>query len=161
MTVNAEAAAKYLARLSGWRLSNLKLQKILYLADLYHTGTHGERLVDEDFEAWDYGPVLPSVYHLCKYRGSKPVPEEAFLFVEDIDDDSEEARALRKAWEALRHRTAGELVGITHWCGGAWHKRYQPGARGIRITTQDMREEWEARMRKAERKDETEEAVRR
>ncbi len=145
MTVNAAAAAKYLARLSNWKLSNLQLQKILYLADLYHTGTHGRRLLDEDFEAWDYGPVLPSVYHLCKYRGSKPVPEEAFLFVEDLDEAGEEAASLRKAWESLGRRPASDLVRITHWCGGAWHRRYQPGARGIRITTEDMKQEWQAR----------------
>jgi len=145
MTIKPDAAAKYLAKLSGYTLSNLKLQKLLYLADMAYTGTKGERLVSEDFEAWDYGPVLPSVYHMCKYRGSKPITEAAFLFADDLDEDSPEADMLRKVWQVLKDKSPGELVQNTHWCKGAWHKRYVPGAHGIKITTEDMREEWQAR----------------
>jgi len=145
MTVNPGAAAKYLAKLSGYTLSNLELQKILYLADMAYTGAHGERLINENFEAWDYGPVLPSVYHICKYRGSKPITESAFLFADDLGDDSPEALMLSRAWQVLKDKTPGELVQNTHWCKGAWHKRYVPGARGIKITKDDMKEEWEAR----------------
>lgn len=146
MPIDPLVAAKYLARLSGYRVTNLQLQKLLYLADMVYTGSRGERLLAGDFEAWDYGPVLPEVYHACKYRGSKPVTENTFLMVPDLDENTEEARILRQTWERMKDKTPGQLVRNTHWCKGAWSKRYVPGARGIRITTEDMLEEYRNRV---------------
>ncbi len=146
MAVHAKEAAKYLAKLSGYQLSNLELQKMIYLADMAFTGSHKERLVDESFEAWDYGPVLPTVYHSCKAFGANPV-QNVFWGVSDIEG-TEEAEALKTAYEALKDMTPGQLVQNTHWSGGAWYKRYSPGAKGIKITTEDMIEEYERRVRK-------------
>lgn len=75
MTVRTIDAARYLSILSGWKLSNLQMQKILYMADMNFVGQTQQRLLDEDFEAWDYGPVLPSLYHKCKAFGAKHVPD--------------------------------------------------------------------------------------
>mgnify|MGYP006283548483 CR=1 FL=1 len=74
MTVSVLSAAKRLAARSGWTLSNLELQKILYLAHMVHLGrTDGAPLVHGLFEAWDYGPVHPDLYHRVKIFGSSPV----------------------------------------------------------------------------------------
>ncbi len=142
--VSSFEAAKYLCSLSKWQLSNLKLQKILYLADLNFLGNTGNRLIDEDFEAWDYGPVLTSLYHRCKPFGSKDVPN-VFWGVNDLEKTSPEALMLNRAWEKLRSQTPGQLVANTHWERGAWVKRYVPGAKGIKISTVDMCEEYSER----------------
>lgn len=146
MAVSAKQAAKHLAKLSNFSLSNLELQKILYIADMAHSGANGKRLISENFEAWDYGPVLPTVYHLCKTFGSKPV-QNVFWGVRDIDG-TEEAESLNEAYKVLKDMTPGQLVQNTHWPHGAWYKRYSPGARGVKITTQDMIEEYERRIGK-------------
>jgi uncharacterized phage-associated protein len=44
----------------GIRLTPMKLQKLLYLAHGYYVAITGQPLIDEDFEAWKYGPVAPS-----------------------------------------------------------------------------------------------------
>lgn len=59
MTITPFEAAKKICELSNWTLCNLKLQKLLYLCQLVHLGRHSIPLMDEIFEAWDYGPVLP------------------------------------------------------------------------------------------------------
>ena len=48
-------------------ISNLKLQKILYFiqADYLANTDKGPCFIDE-IEAWDFGPVVPSVYHEFK-----------------------------------------------------------------------------------------------
>ncbi|RWO77206.1 type II toxin-antitoxin system antitoxin SocA domain-containing protein [Mesorhizobium sp.] len=66
MTLHVLSAAKHLAKQSGWSLSNLELQKILYLAHMFYLGRTGEPLVSGHFEAWDYGPVHPDLYHRVK-----------------------------------------------------------------------------------------------
>lgn len=141
--VPASFAARHLCELSGWSLSNLQLQKMLYLADMNFVGGTGDRLISEDFEAWDYGPVLPSLYHQCKPFGSKPVPN-IFWGVPSISG-SREADMLNVAWENLRDRTPGQLVENTHWEQGAWAQHYAPGRRGIRIPTGDMIDEYRRR----------------
>lgn len=137
-------AAKHLCSLSGWRLTNLQLQKLLYLADMNYVGRTGERMLNEDFEAWDYGPVLPSLYHQCKSFGSKPVPD-IFWGVPQIAG-SKEAEWLDVAWNSLKDQTPGQLVQNTHWNLGAWAKHYAPGAKGVKIPTGDMVEEFQRRI---------------
>ncbi len=145
MPIDPKVAAKYLAKLSGWRLSNLPLQKLLYLADMVYTGTSKKRLLAGNFEAWDYGPVHPEVYHHCKYKGAKPLTETTFIGVPDLDENSAEAKFLRAVYDKFGSYTSGQLVRITHAPKSAWYKRYTPGARGVQILTEDMIEEYEKR----------------
>ncbi len=50
----------------------MKLHKLLYYAAGWHLGFTGEPLFDEDIEAWQYGPVVPSIYLAseCVFHGS-------------------------------------------------------------------------------------------
>lgn len=143
MTTAVSNAARYLCDKSGWKVTNLQLQKILYIADMNLVGQGRGRLVDEDFEAWDYGPVLPSLYHQCKAFGSKSLPD-IFWGADDISGTTE-AKMLDIAWEQLKNKQPFQLVAATHADGSAWAKKYVPGARRIQILTQDMIDEYNKR----------------
>lgn len=143
MAVPALAAAKRICEQSGWSLSNLELQKILYVAHMFHLGRHAESLVSGHFEAWDYGPVHPTVYHKAKIFGSSPV-ENIFHSVRDSMGD-EEAKTLDEATDALSDHRPGRLVAITHWEKGAWARNYSPGNRGHVISNEDILEEYRER----------------
>ena len=59
-------------------ISNLKLQKILYFIQAYFlmsTLNHTACFQDV-IEAWDFGPVVPSVYHEFKQYGAGDIPRE-------------------------------------------------------------------------------------
>jgi len=47
----------------GQRLSNLKLQKLLYYAQGYHLAATGEPLYETPVRAWEHGPVVPEIWH--------------------------------------------------------------------------------------------------
>ena len=143
MTVTYMDAANRLGINSGWSLSNLQFQKMLYMADMNFVGQGKGRLIGEDFEAWDYGPVLPSLYRACKPFGASPVPN-IFWGAKDLSG-TPEGFILDLAWENLKSNSPGELVQTTHWQNGAWAKRYVPGHKSIKITTQDMINEYNAR----------------
>lgn len=147
MTVRVNDAACYLCERSGWQLSNLKLQKIMYMADMNFVGRSGMRLLDEDFEAWDYGPVLPSLYRKCKAFGAKPIPH-VFWGAQSLRGSAEE-KMLGLAWESLKSATPGQLVEATHSAKGAWVRRYIPGAKQVKIFTQDMIQEYGRRTQRA------------
>jgi len=45
----------------GDTVSHKKLQKLLYYVDAWHYVHLGRPIVDENFEAWIHGPVVPEV----------------------------------------------------------------------------------------------------
>jgi len=59
----------------GSPISNRTLQEVVYLAQAWHLGIFKTPLFDEDFQAWDHGPVIPELYQLYReYKrfGYKP-----------------------------------------------------------------------------------------
>ncbi len=142
--ISHKQAAKELCRLSGWTLTNLQIQKLLYLAELHFVGeSDGEdQLILSPFEAWDYGPVVPDSYHTLKIFGSKPV-ENIFRTVPEIDAGRRK-ETLGRVYNAYGELSPGQLVSITHWDGGAWAKNYAPGISAI-IPRRDILEEYRKR----------------
>ncbi len=53
----------------GDSVSPKKLQKLLYYVEAWNMVHIGEPLINEEFEAWVHGPVLPSVYRQLKGFG--------------------------------------------------------------------------------------------
>ncbi len=66
-----------LAKVSGDKLTPMKLQKLVYYAMGWFAGYTGKPLVDEAVEAWQYGPVFSSLYHEFKQFGSGPIDGKA------------------------------------------------------------------------------------
>lgn len=126
----------------GWSLSNLALQKTLYIANMIYLGRNGSSLIPEGFEAWDYGPVLPGLYGQCAMFGAKPV-KDVFYFTTELP--SAEQGFLKGVVDYLAPMTPGQLVGITHWPKGAWAKVYKPGARHTPIPNSLIADEYRDR----------------
>lgn len=144
MTVSVLAAAHHMAERSDWTLSNLQLQKLIYLAHMFYMGRHnGEPLVHGSFEAWDYGPVHPRLYSRARMFGASPV-KNIFSGVASLAG-TPEGDILNEAYDALGDTQPGQLVNITHTPGGAWDTVYVPGARHILIPNEEILAEYESR----------------
>ena len=141
MTVSVLSAAKRLAKRSNWTLSNLELQKILYLAHMFYLGrSKGEPLVSGHFEAWDYGPVHPDLYRIAKIFGSSAV-ENIFHSTPEIQDGLQ-ASMIDEAYDTIGKSGAGRLVNATHRTGGAWASHYIPGVLHCVIPNEDILREY-------------------
>ncbi|MCF6322976.1 MAG: DUF4065 domain-containing protein [Gammaproteobacteria bacterium] len=141
MTISSLSAAKALCELSEWKFSNLVVQKILYIAHMVHLGKYdGSPLVDESFEAWDYGPVLPTVYRRAKPFGANPV-KNVFRGISNTTDGTELA-ILTEAVNKLSNSRPGDLVAMTHRDGGAWARFYNPQVKGIIIPNSAIIDEY-------------------
>jgi uncharacterized phage-associated protein len=129
MPVTALQATKIICQAADWRLSNLHVQKILYLAHMAvlrrTKGSHGI-IIGEPFQAWDYGPVIPQIYHKLKIYGAKPV-QNIFRSVNIEVVDDEDRKFLESFVHSLDNVSAARLVHATHRPGGAWSKCYQAG----------------------------------
>ena len=143
MSINVLQAGKYMAGRSGWRLSNLELQKILYIAHMFHLGIHDTPLVDGDFQAWDLGPVHPVLYREVKRFGADPVTD--IRHPTGYVEDGTEKNLLDQAVDVLSKKTGAQLVSITHWDYGAWARNYIPGVKGRIIPQKDILDEYRKR----------------
>jgi uncharacterized phage-associated protein len=68
-------------------LSNLKLQKLVYYAQGLHLAIYnGEPLFEDKIEAWNYGPVVPTLYHIYKGYGAQGIPADNDFNPTSIDE---------------------------------------------------------------------------
>ena len=92
-------------------LDNLKLQKILYFAQAISLVRNNKPLFKEDLEAWNYGPVVESVYR--KYKSS----EDSIISHDsnkNIEISQEDLDVLKDTLETFKNYTGEELIEMTH-----------------------------------------------
>ena len=146
MTINVLQAAKHLCKESNWSLTNLQVQKILYICHVLYYGEEKKPLIEGEFQAWDYGPVHPDLYHFLKNYGADPIPKLAFNKVEDPKYTNHE-KQLKMIYDGAKTFGADsgpKLVAMTHWDKGAWKNKYIPGVKHISILKEDILKEYNA-----------------
>lgn len=125
MAISPLPAAKHLCQKSGWTLCNLDLQKMIYMAQMFHLGKHDQPLVKGRFVACDYGPIHPVVYKRLRMFGSKPI-KNIFRGIEPVEEQACSI-TLDVAYDALSDRRPSSLVAMTHDDNGAWARNYRAG----------------------------------
>lgn len=131
----------------GIEINNLKLQKLLYYFYAKNLVENKGNIFDEKFEKWQYGPVLPTVYHAYKqFEGAdiKEVPNRYVFndltgeFEKSSFDESKLHEDLRKCIDSfvsrLKNYDAFDLVERTHK-HDEWKKdelRIQMGIKNIK-----------------------------
>lgn len=94
-------------------VSNLKMQKLLYYAQGLHLAMFKQPFFEENVVAWQYGPVVPEVYHEFKKYGSNMIePNTDFKSSEVFEDDQLEL--LSEIYEVFGQFSAVKLMEMTH-----------------------------------------------
>ena len=108
-------AARYLVFLSYGEnrnsLTPLKLQKLLYLAQGWSYVWDGVPVFEDEFCAWQYGPVNEQVYEAFKQYGRSEIPQKEGIA--RLEDETV-ADTLEAIWLEYGKRTAYDLVELTH-----------------------------------------------
>ena len=108
-------------------VSNLKLQKMLYFIWIDYYKSTGKYLFEDRFYAWQLGPVVPIVYfEYCSYGGMPIIPFHS-LQKESYPISSELADALPRLIDPYLHKSARDLVNMTHVDGTAWSRVFNNG----------------------------------
>lgn len=120
----------------------LKLMKLVYIAHGYILAlldkpTDGAKL--EEVEAWQYGPVFPSVYYSFKQYGGNPIDEKTTIldfdkltsgedsFHTPILTSEEEKKVCEFVWRNYGKFSDSELVSKLHMHGTPWKECYKQG----------------------------------
>ena len=122
-------------------ITNLTLQKLLFFAYAIALAERKAKLTSGYFEAWQYGPVHPTVYQAFKSAGAAPIGFRAQAFdpvrritkpLEKLTD-SFAREVCDRVIIQLGRLSAGQLVDITHAEGGPWHYVVSSAKNGANI----------------------------
>ena len=104
----------------------MHILKLVYLCHGWMLGNTGHKLINEPVEAWRYGPVVPSVYHLYKSFGGDDIDVEPIDKSDDLS--SYQVRLIEAVADAYKAHSALSLSSITHQKGSPWHQVYREGS---------------------------------
>ncbi len=110
---------------AGDSLSNLKLQKLCYYAQGYHLALRDKPLFSDEIQAWEHGPVIPSLYRAYRQFGAGPIPRPRnFDPIAALDADTRDI--LAEVNEVFGQFSASKLRNMTH-AEPPWLSAYQQG----------------------------------
>lgn len=113
----AHAIVNY-AQSIGLPVSNLKLQKLMFFCELSNYKNMGQKLIeDEQFEAWDYGPVIRNIYIEFAIYGADNITKH-------FDNVQQLPYYLELTLNKWLSRAPWELAGRSHIKNGAWDLSY-------------------------------------
>jgi uncharacterized phage-associated protein len=126
------------AQSSGQKLTHMTLQKLAYLAHGWCLAVTGEPLIEEAFEAWEFGPVNRKLFNALRQYGSGSVKRtirwgDDTPFPEDDDEEAieeltvQEREVIDRVWELYGGFPAFKLSALTHEPGTPWTKAYEHG----------------------------------
>lgn len=99
-------------------ITPMKLIKLVYIAHGWYLALADKTLIDENPEAWKYGPVIPSIYHEFKEFRNQPITS---LYEQGHKlTDSKTMVFLDKIWEVYGKYTAIQLSDKTHQPDSPW-----------------------------------------
>lgn len=113
------------AKAKGIQLSNLQLQKLVYIAHGYFLAWKDKPLISDEVEAWKYGPVVSSIYQTFKsYKADKiPTDEIDNLKLEDGNEDALEC--IKGVLDMYGTDKAESLIAATHQVDTPWHSAWE------------------------------------
>lgn len=118
----------------GKFVTQMKVQKLLFFAQGYHLAKFGEPLIIEEFEAWQYGPVVPNIYEDYKLYGSKLITDTDFApRFKTMYLDYKAQDAIQYTWDLLKDISAMALSNWTHQPETPWSLVYSSNSKSTPI----------------------------
>lgn len=158
MTCDAREIANFLldeADRQGVSLTAMSLIKIIYFCHGWHLAQYDAPLIKNRFEAWQFGPVVKTLYEQFKQNGAQPISGRAEIFdfekgawvIAAYNFDEEFKKFIMNIFGAYVGYSAIELSNMTHEAGSPWHQVWMDGARdvrpGMKIANEDIKQHFQ------------------
>ena len=152
---DARAVANYFLELAdneGQTLDPMKIQKLVYLAHGWSLALLGKPLITDKVEAWQYGPVIRSLYSAFADCGSGPITHPALVRADGsfmlgparLDGIGSPWNAdikglLDEVWRVYGSYTGIQLSNYTHQEDSPWARTWQPGVKSLVISDETIK----------------------
>ncbi len=156
---DARAVANFLldhADCCGLSLTQLALLKLIYFSHGWYLSCFGAPLIENEFEAWENGPVVRVVRNCFKDVRGAPIrhrAEKLNIYTGELvtvrpDLTSEDAEFVRAVFDRYHVYGAWQLSAMTHDHGSPWDRLWNaklPVARvGLRIKNEEIKSHFDA-----------------
>lgn len=120
-------------------LTHMQLQKLVYLAHGWNLAINGEPLIEDDVEAWEFGPVIRKLYDALRRYGGEPIrrmiswgddtpfPDDNFKEPARTALANNERAVVDRVWDTYKSFQAFQLSALTHSRGSPWQDTYEHG----------------------------------
>lgn len=122
---SAAQVANRLRELSGETLTPLQLLKLVYISHGWSFPINNGALIQERIEAWQYGPVVPNLYHAIKGFRAEPVRNP--IADGDVNLNPAENALVEAVYNTYGHYSGGQLSAMTHQPGTPWAIAWERG----------------------------------
>ncbi|SRR6266536_701619 len=126
-----------LAQADGRTLTNMQLQKLVYIAHGYALAILHKPLIKQSVEAWRYGPVVADLYHALREYGSGKVTKPINILPAETLSETHCA-LLSEVVKAYGRFTGPQLSTMTHREGTPWRDVYDPNGWGNTVISDDL-----------------------
>lgn len=109
-----------LASAEGGGLTNMQLQKLVFISHGVHLAAFDKPLILEAIKAWNFGPVIPELYETLRKFGSRPVSKYLGVETSAIKSNDSANCAVNEVWKILGRFGGWQLSEITHQKGSPW-----------------------------------------
>ena len=108
-------------------LTNMELQKLVYIAHGYSLAILNRPLIKQNAEAWRYGPVIPDLYHALRQYGAGVVRNPINVLPNERLSETD-SKLVASVLEAYGRFSGPQLSTMTHREGTPWKEVYDPHA---------------------------------
>ena len=152
MTYDARQVANWFvkhAAQDGRVLSIMHILKLAYISHGWNLEMRNAPLIRNRIEAWQYGPVIPDVYHAFRPQG---VSIQSPIAISEEPFSSEVETLLRQVYDIYGNMSPFQLSEITHEQGGPWDIATKMGGNYAPILDDLIKSHYEKKRLLAEQK---------
>ena len=120
-----------LARRDGKFLTNMQLQKLVYIAHGYCLAKLDKPLFHNNIHAFEWGPVIPNLYKTLRHYGAGEVKDYISTDAPPVAEDSAEMEIIREVWQDYGEFSGFELSDLTHRKGTPWSETWRTNQFGV------------------------------
>lgn len=120
-----------LARSSGKFLTDMQLQKLVYIAHGYSLAKLRQPLFHNNIHAFKWGPVIPNLYKTLQQYGAGEVSDYISTNEPPIAKDSSEMEIIKEVWQDYGELSGLELSALTHRTGTPWSETWRKNPFGV------------------------------
>lgn len=120
-------------------LTVMQLLKLVYIAHGWMLALYHRPLVDDDIEAWQYGPVIRNLYNEIRVaKGKRVFPDSLNDAIARLDSpgslDKYETDLIQQVFNRYGEFSGNALSRLTHSKGSPWDQVYDAEHWGARIS---------------------------
>ncbi len=113
-------------------ITPMKLNKLIYIAHGVALAVTAQPLISEAIQAWQYGPVIKSIYRQFKKFGNSLITEYAPV-TEYSNLTEQQNFIITSVWDKYKFIDPIILSALTHQAGTPWDQCWNPQEQNIII----------------------------